>query len=54
MVKKIVLISALVVMSFPTYGQDVKKEVEAVKTKMDFLLQKLVVLQSLSIQNFRI
>jgi hypothetical protein len=40
MEKKIVLISALVIMSFATYGQDVKKEVEIVKTKMDVFASK--------------
>ncbi len=35
MVRKFFLISTLTIMSVVTYGQDVKKEAENVKTKMD-------------------
>lgn len=40
MVRKIFLISTLTIMSVATYGQDVKKEAENVKTKMDVFASK--------------
>ncbi len=40
MVRKIFLISTLTIMSIATYGQDVKKEAENVKTKMDVFASK--------------
>lgn len=40
MVKKILFISTLTIMSITTYGQDVKKEAETVKTKMDVFASK--------------
>ena len=40
MVRKFFLISTLTIMSVATYGQDVKKEAENVKTKMDVFASK--------------
>lgn len=38
--KKIIFISTLTIMSIATYGQDVKKEAEIIKTKMDVFASK--------------
>lgn len=40
MMKKFLLISTLTIMSIVTYGQDVKKEAETIKTKMDVFASK--------------
>ena|SRR5690554_5987285 len=40
MVRKFFLISTLTIMSVATYGQDVKKEAENIKTKMDVFASK--------------
>lgn len=40
MTRKIFFISALTIMSVVTYGQDVKKEAESIKTKMDVFASK--------------
>lgn len=40
MVRKFFLVSTLTIMSVATYGQDVKKEAENVKTKMDVFASK--------------
>jgi hypothetical protein len=40
MVRKIILISTLTILSIATYGQDVKKDAENVKTKMDVFASK--------------
>lgn len=40
MVRKFFIISTLTIMSIATYGQDIKKEAETVKTKMDVFASK--------------
>lgn len=40
MTRKFLLISTLTIMSIATYGQDVKKEAETIKTKMDVFASK--------------
>ena len=40
MVKKLLLISTMAIMSITTYGQDVKKDAETIKTKMDVFASK--------------
>ena len=48
MLKKILFISTLSILSIITYGQDVKKDAETIKTKMDvFASQNSLILKLL-------